>query len=179
MSGSVDHREFRNALGRFATGITVITTLGPDGKPEGMTANSFGALSLDPPLIHWCIGKSAPTHDIFHGSETFAINILRAGQRHLSNQFAKSTEDKFVGVNWRAGEGGAPLLDNALASFECRNEAQHDAGDHTILVGLVEKFAYADGEPLLFSGGKYAVAAVYPDDHDTPLNAEAFADLLL
>lgn len=179
MSTSVDHREFRNALGRFATGIAVITTIGPGGKPEGMTANSFGALSLDPPLIHWCIGKTAPTHGIFLACGHFAINILRASQRHLSNHFATPAEDKFAGMDWYPGTDGVPLLDDSLASFECRNEARHDAGDHTIMVGRVAKFAYNDGDPLLFSAGKYAVASNYPDDSDAPLDSQAFADLLL
>ncbi len=96
-NSSFDQHEFRNALGRFATGIAVVTTIGPEGKTEGMTVNSFGALSLDPPMVHWCIGKSTLTHDIFCNSNYFAINVLRASQRHLSNNFATPAKDKF----WR------------------------------------------------------------------------------
>ncbi len=175
----IDPREFRNALGRFATGITVITTVSSEGKIEGMTANSFGALSLDPALVHWCIGKSAPTHDAFKNSKFFAINVLRASQRHLSNNFATPQEDKFCEVDWKPGLGGVPLLENPLAQFECRNVAQHDAGDHTILIGAVDGFSYNDGNPLLFNAGKYAVAAVYPDDHDAIFDGTEFSDLLL
>jgi flavin reductase (DIM6/NTAB) family NADH-FMN oxidoreductase RutF len=176
---SFDQREFRNALGRFATGIAVITTIGPGGKVEGMTANSFGALSLDPPMVHWCIGKSTLTHDIFCRSDHFAINVLRASQRHLSNNFANPAKDKFSTVNWKPGIGGVPLLENPLALFECRNSAQHDSGDHTILIGAVENFSYIDGHPLLFSAGKYAVAADYPDDQRAMVDAKEFSDLSL
>jgi len=174
-----NQREFRNALGRFATGIAVITTIGDGGKAEGMTANSFGALSLDPPLVHWCIGKSTYSHDAFCNSSHFAINVLRADQRDLSNKFATPTTDKFSAVNWKSGIGGVPLLEDPLALFECRNEARHDAGDHTILIGAVEKFNYIDGSPLLFSAGKYAVAADYPDDKQASADAVEFSDLSL
>ncbi|MEK9725913.1 MAG: flavin reductase family protein [Rhodospirillaceae bacterium] len=176
--GGFDQREFRNALGRFATGVTVITTVGPGGKPEGMTANSFGGLSLDPALVHWCIGRTAPSHDIFAGADHFAINILRADQRLLSNQFATPAEDKFAGVDWRPGLGGCLLLAGALATFECRSHCRHPGGDHTILVGAVERFAYEDGPALLFNAGNYALAAAYPDD-TAALEADKFANLLL
>ena len=174
-----DQREFRNALGRFATGVTVITTVGPSGKPEGMTANSFSGLSLEPPLVQWCIGKSSPTHDIFAGAEHFVINILRADHQHLSNQFATPAEDKFAGVDWRPGLGGCPIIGEPLALFECRNAAQHAGGDHTILIGAVERFEYHEGAPLLFSSGKYALTAPYPDSRTADLNADKFADLML
>jgi flavin reductase (DIM6/NTAB) family NADH-FMN oxidoreductase RutF len=176
---SFDQREFRNALGRFATGIAVITTIGPGGKAEGMTANSFGALSLDPPLVHWCIGKSTITHDTFCQCSHFAINVLRADQRHLSNQFATPAADKFSAVEWKSGIGGVPLILNPLALFECRNKAQHECGDHTILVGAVEKFSYGEGHPLLFSAGKYAITADYPEDQQSKINAKEFSDLSL
>ena len=174
-----DQREFRNALGRFATGVTVITTVGPGGNPEGLTANSFSGLSLEPPLVQWCIGKSAPTHDIFRDWSHFTINILRADQRQMSNQFATSAEDKFVGVDWHPGLGGCPIVGDPLAVFECTNWAQHYGGDHTILIGEVEKFTYHDGDPLLFSAGKYAHVAPYPDDAMADLETDKFADLLL
>ena len=174
-----DQRAFRNALGRFATGVTVITTVGPSDKPEGMTANSFSGLSLEPPLVQWCIGKSVPTHDIFAGADHFVINILRADHKHLSNQFATPAEDKFVGVDWRPGLGGCPIVGEPLALFECRNAAQYPAGDHTILIGAVERFEYKEGDPLLFSSGKYALAAPYADSQTADLNADKFADLMI
>ena len=174
-----DQKEFRNALGRFATGVTVITTIGPGGNPEGMTANSFSGLSLDPPLVQWCIGKLAPTHDIFRDCNHFTINVLRADQRRMSNQFATPAEDKFVDVDWQPGLGGCPIVGDPLAIFECTNWAQHEGGDHTILIGEVEKFTYHDGDPLLFSAGKYAHAAPYPDDAMADLQTGKFADLLL
>ena len=175
----VNSREYRTALGRFAAGVTVITTVGSEGKPEGMTANSFSGLSLEPPLIHWCIGKSAPTHDTFRASEHFAVNILRADQQQISNQFATPSADKFIGIDWRPGLGGGPIIDDALAVFECSNWGQNEGGDHTILVGEVESFTYRDGDPLLFSAGKYAPVAPYPDDSLGKIETVKFADLLL
>ena len=174
-----DQREFRNALGRFATGVTVITTVGPGGNPEGMTANSFSGLSLEPPLVQWCIGKSAPPHDIFRDCNHFTINVLRVDQRETSNQFATPAADKFVDVDWQPGLGGCPIVGDPLAVFECANWAQHEGGDHTILIGEVEKFTYQNGDPLLFSSGKYAHVAPYPDDPMADLETGNFADLLL
>ena len=172
-------REFRNALGRFTTGVTVITTVGPGGKPEGMTANSFSGLSLEPPLVQWCIGKSTPTYNIFCDCEYFTINILRAEQRHISNQFATPAADKFIGIDWQSGLGGCPIVGDPLAVFECTNWSQNDGGDHTILIGEVIKFTYQDGEPLLFNAGKYAHIASCPDDGMAKLDTNKFADLLL
>lgn len=174
-----DERDFRNALGRFATGITVITTLGPEGKPEGLTANSFSAVSLSPPLILWCLGKNAASLPSFRASAYFAINILAADQRDLSHRFATPAEDKFAGLDWIPGLGGVPVLKGSLARFECRNAERHDGGDHTIFVGAVERYSHTDGEPLLFNAGKYATAAPHPDDHGHPVESSDFADLLL
>ena len=159
MTDFFDLRELRTALGRFATGVTVVTTLGTGGKTEGITANSFSSLSLEPPLILWCIGKTAPTHEIFMSCTHFAVNVLSAEQLTLSDHFATSSEDKFIGVEWRSGISGIPLLKNVLACFECQSYDQHDGGDHTILVGKVESFTHKEGEPLLFSAGKYGNAS--------------------
>ena len=107
-----DARAFRNALGRFPTGITVITTLGPNDKPEGLTANSFGAVSLEPALVQWCLGKNAPSLPVFKDCTHFAINVLKEDQRDISNRFATPAEDKFAGVEWRRGLAGHRLLPN-------------------------------------------------------------------
>lgn len=174
-----DQQDFRRALGRFATGITVITTIGENGEPEGLTANSFSALSLDPPLVLWCLGKGAASLPAFRQCAHFAINVLNAAQRRLSHQFATSDTDRFAGVAWRKGIGGAPLLPDALAQFECRNLRYHDGGDHLIFIGEVERYRHGDGEPLVFNASKYAIAAPHPDDRGVPVVSGDFADLLL
>ena len=174
-----DERDFRNALGRFATGITVITTIGRTGRPEGLTANSFTAVSLDPPLILWCLRKSAGSLSAFADSEYFAVNVLEAGQRALSHRFATRMEDKFAGHQWRRGLGDAPVFEGCIACFECRNARQHDAGDHVIFLGAVERYTHADREPLLFNAGRYGTAAPHPDDHGERVESSDFADLLL
>jgi 4-hydroxyphenylacetate 3-hydroxylase, reductase component len=174
-----DQRTLRDALGRFATGITVITTMGPGGKPEGLTANSFSALSLDPPLILWCLTKAAPSCPAFSNCSHFAINILRDDQRELSNRFAKSAEDKFADMEWVPGLGGAPLLQNTLAQFECRNENRYEGGDHMIFIGAVEQLNHWEGDPLLFNAGRYAAIANHPEDGGVEIEFRDFADLLL
>lgn len=152
---SADNRAFRNALGRFATGITVVTTGDGEGQTAGMTVNSFSSVSLEPPLILWCLGKGAACRPIFEAAGHFAVNVLEAGQEALSTQFARPG-DKFAGVDWRPGRFGDPLLAGCLATFECRTSARHDAGDHLILVGQVAHFEVRDGAPLIFYGGRYA-----------------------
>ena len=150
-----NEREFRNALGRFATGVTVVTTIGPGDKAEGITANSFSALSLEPPLILWCIGKTTLTHKCFTECTHFSVNVLTADQLDLSKRFAGPSDDKFAGLEWRKGIGGVPLLKGSLALFECENYQNYDGGDHTILVGKVCNFSYTEGVPLLFNAGRY------------------------
>lgn len=177
--GNDDQRAFRNALGRFATGVTIITTRGPDGKPEGLTANSFSSLSLDPPLVLWSLAKAANSRAAFESCEHFAINVLASHQRSLSHRFATPAEDKFAGVDWSEGIGGAPVIADCIARFECRNLARHEGGDHVIFVGRVEQFENTEGTPLLYFGGRYAAAASHPDDRGGPASDDAFADLLM
>lgn len=174
-----DEREFRTALGRFGSGITVVTTCTPAGEREGLTVNAFSALSLHPPMILWCMRKTAPSRPAFEASEYFAANILSASQRTLSVQFATPRKNKFIGVDCETGLGGIPLITGALARFECRQHSRHQGGDHIIFLGLVERFIYQHGEPLLFSSGRYAIPASHPEDHGRPAEATEFADLLL
>jgi len=174
-----DQRELRNALGRFATGITIITTLGQDGKAEGLTANSFSAVSLEPPLVLWCLLKDSPSLAVFENCSYFAINILRSNQRDLSHQFATPAADKFGAVEWSEGLGGVPLLPGCLAQFECRHETHHEGGDHLIFIGRIENFRYADGQPLLYNAGRYGVAAEHPDNFGDTAEASAFDDLMM
>jgi len=154
LDGTHDSRQLRNALGRFPTGVTVITTQS-DGKREGLTANSFSALSLDPPLVLWSIVRKSASLPGFLASGYFAINILAASQTDLSHRFATPHSDKFEGCQVEEGLGGSPLLAGTLASFECQTERTLDGGDHVLFVGRVLRVRYGDGDPLIFSAGRY------------------------
>jgi flavin reductase (DIM6/NTAB) family NADH-FMN oxidoreductase RutF len=157
LDGAHDSRVFRNALGRFATGVTVITTH-VNGRREGLTANSFSALSLDPPLVLWSIVRKSPSAGSFLAAGQFAINVLAASQSALSHHFATPHDDKFEGIDVLTGLGDIPLVQGALASFECRTEQTIDGGDHILFVGRVQRIRYADGDPLIFSSGRYCTA---------------------
>jgi flavin reductase (DIM6/NTAB) family NADH-FMN oxidoreductase RutF len=154
-SGTGDTRALRHALGRFATGVTVITTACPSGKLIGLTANSFSSVSLDPPLVLWSLRRNAASLASFTGSKHFAVNVLAADQEHVSNHFAKSSTDKFVEIPHSIGLGGCPVLPGTLASFECRLESEIEGGDHVIFLGRVLRASYRDGVPLIFAGGAY------------------------
>jgi flavin reductase (DIM6/NTAB) family NADH-FMN oxidoreductase RutF len=158
-----DPRELRRALGQFATGVTVITTCAENGHRIGVTANSFTSLSLDPPLVLWCLSKTAPSRGAFEECSHFAVNVLAAGQHYLSRQFATPAEDKFGGVDFDEGPGGVPVIDGVLAYFVCRNVRHVDGGDHLIVIGEVERFETTEGEPLVFHSGKYRVATRHPE----------------
>ena len=146
----------REALGNFVTGVTIITTRNEDGL-HGLTANSFSSVSLDPPLVLFSLSRTADCFDAFEDTEFFAINVLRSDQEVLSSRFATKDIDKWIGVDWRPGLGGCPLLDGAIATFECRVTARHEGGDHVIYVGEVRGFArYPEGAPLAFFRGRYA-----------------------
>jgi len=158
-----NEKEFRRTLGRFATGITVITTRGENGRPEGLTANSFNALSLKPPLILWSLSLDAISRPAFLACSHFAVNVLSADQRHLSHRFATRANDKFANLQWSEGLGGVPILDGCIALFECTNAARHDAGDHTVFFGRVERFRRWQGDPLLYYAGNYAHLVAYAE----------------
>ena len=158
-----DLRDFRTTLGQFATGVTVVTTRTPQGAKVGMTANSFTSVSMDPPLVLWCPSKFAPSLPDFEAATHFAINVLESSQHVLSRQFATPADDKFAGVSISEGVAGLPLLDGSVATFECRTVARHEAGDHVIYVGEVEKYSRADGDPLVFHAGAYHSTELHPD----------------
>ena len=154
---SIDPISFRGALGRFATGITVVTGLGDQGALVGITVNSFTSVSLDPPLVLFCVDLSTPSCDVYANCSAFALNVLSEDQESISNNFARPLEDKFNGIEFDTWETGCPILRGCLANFECRREAVYEAGDHKIIVGRVEKLAVSDvGHPLLYFQGKYA-----------------------
>jgi flavin reductase (DIM6/NTAB) family NADH-FMN oxidoreductase RutF len=150
----IDSRELRNALGRFATGVAIITTLDREEGPLGLTVNSFSAVSVDPALILWSLRRSAPSFSYFLRNGFFAVNVLSAEQRVLSEVFSRPG-DKFSEVNWTRGLGGSPLIDRSLSRFECRHINSFPGGDHVVFVGTVERFVYEEGTPLLFFGGQY------------------------
>lgn len=151
-----DARTFRDALGCFATGVTVVTAMGPDGAPIGLTANSFTSVSLDPPLLLVCIANGAGSASALREAERFAVNVLQIGQQPTSNHFAGKGEDRFAATPWEVGEYGTPVLKGSLSSFECESHDIHDGGDHFILVGRVLKAIFEPRrDPLLYFRGKY------------------------
>lgn len=151
-----DARTLRDALGCFATGVTVVTTMTAEGEPVGLTANSFTSVSLDPPLLLVCIAKSSSSLKTLESAERFAVNVLHIGQQPVSNLFAKPGQDRFAETPWQQGQHGSPLLTGALANFECARFDMHDGGDHIILVGKVERAKYEPRrDPLLYFKGKY------------------------
>jgi flavin reductase (DIM6/NTAB) family NADH-FMN oxidoreductase RutF len=154
-SSPIDPRDFRNALGTYATGVTIITATGTDGKPYGLTCNSFASVSLNPPLVLWSLVVYSSSLSVFQNAGHFAVNVLGASQQALANKFAKSSEDKFVGVEWTPGVGNAPLLKDTVANFQCRAVNRYYGGDHVIFLGAVEAYAYNRNEPLLFARGGY------------------------
>jgi flavin reductase (DIM6/NTAB) family NADH-FMN oxidoreductase RutF len=150
-----DHRALRDAFGCFATGVTIVTCLDAAGAPIGLTANSFNALSLEPPLILWSLRQASPNLPAFREARHFAINILAESQVELSRRFASAVADKFAEGLWNPGLGGAPVLAGAAAVLECERNVQHEAGDHVLFIGRVRRLADLAAPPLLFHGGHY------------------------
>lgn len=148
--GPDTRRDFRNALGRFGTGVTVVTAPGP----VGITANSFSSVSLDPPLVLWSVDLGSDRYHDFCEQPDSAIHVLSASQADTALAFARSG-DAFDGLAWHEDENGVPLLENCLARFECKLTAVHDGGDHKILVSRVTRVMAAEGAPLLFVGGRF------------------------
>ncbi|MEJ7931512.1 flavin reductase family protein [Ramlibacter sp. AN1015] len=153
---SFSAREFRAALGMFATGVTIVTTRSTDGTPIGLTANSFNSVSLEPPLVLWSLSQAAASLAAFRAGSHYAINVLAADQKLLAERFAAKGADRWRGVDSAAGVGGAPLIAGAAATFECFNRSRYDEGDHVIFVGEVERCTWRQGaSPLLFHGGRF------------------------
>jgi len=147
--------ELRQALGRFVTGVTIVTCRNDQGEPVGLTANSFNALSLDPPLVLWALRQSSSTIDAFTEASHFAVNVLAADQVDLSRRFARPSSAKFDEGEWTDGQGGAPLLAGCVAVFECRRRSHHAAGDHVLFIGEVERIGGSTATPLVYHAGHY------------------------
>jgi flavin reductase (DIM6/NTAB) family NADH-FMN oxidoreductase RutF len=153
-----DARDFRTALGAFPTGVCLVTTVDAQGKPHGMPVNSFSSVSLDPPMVLWSLSRNASSAAVFRDAEYFALNVLAAADGQLSSHFAKSGADKFASyaARFAPGLGGAPVLQGAVATFECHSRHRYYGGDHIIVIGVVERYAYREAEPLVFHRGGYA-----------------------
>ncbi|WP_374526051.1 flavin reductase [Sphingopyxis sp.] len=151
-----DPRTLRDAMGCFATGVTVVTALDASGTPVGLTANSFTSVSLDPPLLLVCVANTSGTAPILRDAAHFGVNVLQIGQQPASNRFATKGEDRFANLPWAPGQTGVPLLGSSLVSFECQRESLHEAGDHFILVGRVVRAQFEPHrDPLLYFRGRY------------------------
>lgn len=157
IENQVDTRAFRRALGNFATGVTVVTAADASGRKVGVTANSFNSVSLDPPLILWSIDKRSTSHAVFEAATHFAVNVLAADQIDLSNNFARPREDRFAEIEYQTGAGGAPVLADCSARFECEKYQQVDGGDHWIMIGKVVAFDDCGRSPLLYHQGAYSM----------------------
>lgn len=155
MTAGVDGRALRAALGRFATGVTVVSCVDQAGQPVGLTANSFNALSLDPPLVLWSLRGASPNLAAFTAASHFAVNVLAESQIELSRRFASPVADRFAGVDWQPGLGGAPVLAGCAASFQCATDKHLPMGDHMLYIGRVLQVAEEALPPLLFQAGHY------------------------
>ena len=155
LQDAFDSRSLRNALGRFTTGVTIVTTLDAQGRWIGLTANSFNALSLEPPLVLWSLRCVSPSVAAFADAPRFAVNVLGEAQVDLSRRFASPVEDKFAEGLWAAGLGGVPVLAGSAAVFECERLSQQLAGDHMLFIGRVAAIAESPVPPLLFQAGHY------------------------
>jgi flavin reductase (DIM6/NTAB) family NADH-FMN oxidoreductase RutF len=152
---AVTSDEFRAALSRFPSGVTVVTSIDPTGAPHGITVTAFSSVSLDPPLVLVCIEKTTGSHSALRETGRFAVNILAAGQDSLSERYALPASDKFDGSRLRTGLGGVPILEDALVVLECSLRDAFDGGDHAIFVGEVESVMIRDGAPLVYFHGAY------------------------
>lgn len=182
-AGGFDSREMRHTLGRFPTGVTIVTCLGPDGAPVGMTANSFASVSLEPPLVLWSVDRSARSFEAFAAAERFAFSVLAQDQAELSNRFAKPGADKFAGVAMETAASGVPLIADCAARIECERHAVFDGGDHLIVVGRVTAMVRSDRRSLVFAEGRYGVVAPHPgtikDGAADPADLHPYDDFLV
>ncbi len=157
---AISKDEFRAALSRFPSGVTIVTARDRHGKFYGITVSAFASVSLSPPMILVCIDKETGSHYALSDSDRFVVNILAEGQEELSNRFASPLEDKFSGVDYRVGSDAVPVLADAAVALECRLAHRHEGGDHTIFVGEIERAEIRDEKPLVYWHGNYRKLAV-------------------
>ena len=151
-----DTRTLRNAMGAFAAGVTIVSAIGKEGQPAGLTANSFSSVSLDPPLVLVCVASESQTLKVIREAAGYAFSVLHIGQQPVSDAFSRPGGGKFDSVPWQRGHNGAPLISGALAHFECAHHQIVPAGDHDILIGRVERASYdVRRDPLLYFAGRY------------------------
>jgi len=155
-------RQFRAALGSFATGVTIVTTRNRAGEDIGLTANSFNSVSLDPPMVLWSLARKSLSLPAFLESGYFAVHVLSAAQEELSVTFATRGASKFAGLALRRGAGDIPLIPDCSALFQCKTAFNYEGGDHVIFVGEVQEFEHFERPPLVFHSGRYAVAVEKP-----------------
>jgi flavin reductase (DIM6/NTAB) family NADH-FMN oxidoreductase RutF/DNA-binding IclR family transcriptional regulator len=160
----LDPRELRNVLGAFVTGVTVVTTLDEHGQPQGVTANSFSSVSLDPPLVLWSQSHNARSFPAFRDSGRFLVNILAWDQVAVSQRFARAGEDKFAGVAISESKNGLPIINGCTAYLECEKVATYPGGDHAVFLGRIERFEQSGRRPLAFGGGAYMVTRAHEID---------------
>ena len=173
----IEPREFRNALGHFATGVTVITAQSRTGELVGVTANSFNSVSLDPPMVLWSLSKTSRGLPFFLDTEYFCVNVLAADQVSVSNHFAGKKERKFTDIDYEQGVGGAPLLRECAARFQCRTAFTYEGGDHLIFVGEVIAFDHTGKAGLVYHQGKYAVSDIHAyHAEENPMRGGGFVD---
>ncbi len=161
-----DSAEFRRTLGRFPTGVAIVTARTPQGQPLGMTVSSFNSVSLNPPLILWSLSLQSSAREIFEQIEHYAVHVLAAGQAGLARQFAlPGRASRFEGVAWRPNEHGVPILESGHAAwFECYNRSRYPEGDHMILVGEVEHCGHTCAMPLVFHAGGFHLTPGHDDN---------------
>jgi flavin reductase (DIM6/NTAB) family NADH-FMN oxidoreductase RutF len=170
-SPDFDAPHFRQALSRFATGVTVITTFAPGAQKGdsasshfvGITASSFNSVSLSPPLVLWSLGQRASSLPLFHAGTHYVVNVLAADQLDLCQRFASGQGDRFAQTDYSLGQAGLPILKGALAWFECHNRSRYEEGDHVIFVGEVERCGFADGgQPLVYQNSQFSTTQKLP-----------------
>tara|TARA_B100000678_G_scaffold233660_1_gene202743 strand:+ start:978 stop:1592 length:615 start_codon:yes stop_codon:yes gene_type:complete len=175
----IDQSAFRDALGTFVTGVTIVTAYDADGNPSGLTANSFNSVSLDPPMVLWSLSLGSRNLPIFRTAKAWAVHVLAADQQHLSNRFASRGADKFGDLDHGEGPEGAPRIDGCAARFGCTAKFEYEGGDHAIFLGEVVDFERTAAEPLIYHGGRYG--RVMPDGKmaSDALKAQLIADGLV
>ncbi|ADE38676.1 flavin reductase family protein [Candidatus Puniceispirillum marinum] len=150
----VEPLEMRNAMGKFLTGVTIVTIIQTDGTPYGLTVNSFNSVSLDPPLVLWSLDNRNGNLQAFRDADGFVVNVMASAQADLCGRFASQTPNRFDGVDWERGVSGHPVLNGCLASFDCRHWTEYEGGDHTIFIGEVVSIKQQEGTPAAYFSGK-------------------------